>query len=170
MTRKKLAFLAIVVLGVAADLWTKDAAFDAIERKGGEIVVIEGFFHLHPMRNPGMAWSLLQNVDRRVWIAVRGLLVIILFVVYWTRPRLPWWANVAFALVIAGALGNLYDNLFATGPRPIDFGRVRDFVLLIFWEWKFPVFNVADSMITIGAPLLLLYFAEKKPPPERSPA
>jgi signal peptidase II len=88
----------------------------------------------------------------------------VLIGVYWTRPRMTWWANVAFAFVVAGALGNLYDNAFAQD------GRVRDFILLIFWGWRFPVFNIADSMITIGAPLLLLFFAEGKPTPARSPA
>jgi signal peptidase II len=169
MSSKKLVFLAIVAAGVAADLWTKHAAFEALERAPGrldrgEIVVIEGFFHLYEMRNPGMAWSLLQGVDRRVWIVVRGILSLVLVAVYWTRPRMPWWANVAFALVIAGALGNLYDNAFTKD------GRVRDFVLLIFGSWRFPVFNLADSMITVGAPLLLLYFAEPKKDPARSPA
>jgi signal peptidase II len=167
MTKTKLAFLAIVVIGVAVDLWSKDAAFAAIEKNRGEIVVVEGFFHLYPMRNPGMAWSLLQGVDRRVWIVVRGILSLVLIAVYWTRPRMPGWGNVAFAVVVAGAIGNLYDNVFAKD------GRVRDFILLIFGGWRFPVFNLADSMITIGAPLLLLFFAEGKPPapaPARSPA
>jgi signal peptidase II len=163
MTKTKLAFLAIVAIGLAADLWTKDAAFAAIERNRGEIVVVEGFFHLYPMRNPGMAWSLLQGVDRRVWIVVRGILSIVLIAVYWTRPRMPWWANVAFAFVVAGALGNLYDNAFAKD------GRVRDFILLIFGGWRFPVFNIADSMITIGAPLLLLFFADSKPASPEAP-
>jgi signal peptidase II len=178
MTSTRLVFLAIVVAGVVLDLWTKDAAFRAIAESPNkkEIVVVEGFFHLYEMRNPGMAWSLLQNVDRRVWIVVRGVLSLVLLTVYWTRPRMPWWANVAFAFVIAGAIGNLYDNVFA------ELGRVRDFILLIFWGKRFPVFNIADSMITIGAPLLLVFFADakptgagqppagEKPPAERSPA
>lgn len=171
MTKTKLAFLAIVVIGVAADLWTKQAAFAAIEKNRGEIVVVEGFFHLYPMRNPGMAWSLLQGVDRRVWIVVRGILSLVLIAVYWTRPRMSWWANVAFAFVVAGAIGNLYDNIFAKGPHPSDAGRVRDFILLIFGGWRFPVFNLADSMITVGAPLLLLFFADDaKPATSAAPA
>ena len=102
MSSKKLIFLVIVVVGVAADLWTKHAAFRrhrgaAPDRR--EIVVIPGFFHLYKMRNPGMAWSLLQGVHRRVWIVVRGILCVVLIGVYWTRPRMPWWANLAFALV-----------------------------------------------------------------------
>jgi signal peptidase II len=165
MTSKRLVFLAIVVIGVAADLWTKQAAFRALEKvpPRTSIVVVEGFFHLFEMRNPGMAWSLFQKVDRRIWIAIRGVLSVVLVAVYLTRPRLTWWANAAFGLVVAGALGNLYDNAL------LEDGKVRDFILLIFWGWRFPVFNLADAMITVGAPLLLLYFAEGKPAP-RSPA
>jgi signal peptidase II len=172
MSGKRLTFLVIVVLGAALDLWTKHVAFKALEATPREhIVVIEGFFHLRAVRNPGMAWSLFQNVDEKVWIAVRGILVVVLVGLWWSRPKISWWGNLAFALVVAGALGNLYDNIFAKG------GDVRDFILLYFWGWPFPVFNIADSMITIGAPLLLLHFAEKTPPsdakekiPDRSPA
>jgi signal peptidase II len=158
MPRKRTVFLTIVILGVAVDLWTKHIAFEALEKRGGRIVVIENFFHLYEMRNPGMAWSLFQGVDRRVWIVIRGVLALVLFGVYWSRPRVTWWANLGFAFVIAGAIGNLYDNCFA------PMGHVRDFILLIFWGWRFPVFNVADAMITLGAPILLLYFAEPKKP------
>lgn len=158
MRRSRLAFLSIVVIGIGLDLWSKHVAFEALEesaRRGQrDIVVVEDFLHLHPMRNPGMAWSLLQNVDRRFWIAIRGVLALVLIAVYFNRPRLSWWANLGFALVIAGALGNLYDNCFALR------GEVRDFLLFFFWGWPFPVFNLADAMITVGAPLLLLHFAE----------
>jgi signal peptidase II len=65
----------------------------------------------------------------------------------------------ALVLVLGGALGNLYDNLFLNLPhegRP--FGPVRDFIDVYFraFDWHFPTFNVADSCITVGAALLLL--------------
>jgi signal peptidase II len=160
MSRKRVVFVAVVLSGVALDLWSKHVAFEALEasalRGEGDIEVVDGFMHLHPMRNSGMAWSLFQNVDRRVWIAIRGVLALVLIGVYWSRSTISWWANLAFAFVIAGAMGNLYDNCFA--PE----GKVRDFLLFIFWGWSFPVFNVADAMITVGAPVLLFYFAEPK--------
>lgn len=164
MTRKHVIFVAVVVLVVVADLWTKHVAFEALEPRGrrgrGDIVVIEGFFHLHAVRNSGMAWSLFQNVDRRVWIGIRGALSVLLIGFYFTRPKLGAITNVAFACVVGGALGNLYDNIFAPG------GEVRDFVLLYFWGWGFPVFNVADAMITLGAPVLLFHFAEPSKAPK----
>ena len=63
-------------------------------------------------------------------------------------------------LILSGALGNLYDNLFQPIPaaegRP--FGPVRDFIDVYFgiWDWHFPTFNVADSCISVGAVLLIL--------------
>ncbi|MEZ5976636.1 MAG: signal peptidase II [Planctomycetota bacterium] len=64
----------------------------------------------------------------------------------------------ALVLVLSGALGNLYDNLFRTPPEGRPFGMVRDFVHVYFerWEYHFPTFNVADSCITVGAVLLVL--------------
>ena len=54
----------------------------------------------------------------------------------------------ALALVFGGALGNLWDRLFR--------GTVTDFLQFFFGSYEFPSFNVADSMITIGAGLLLI--------------
>jgi signal peptidase II len=62
-------------------------------------------------------------------------------------------------LVLSGALGNLYDNLFLDDPHDAHpFGKVRDFIDVYFaaFDWHFPTFNVADSCITVGA-ILLLY-------------
>ncbi len=149
----RLVFILLVAAGVSLDLWSKAEAFRHLPSPNSRIVVVDGFFSLVPVRNPGMAWSLFQHVDRRVWIAVRGVLVAGLIGFYFSRMRPPWWANAGFGLVVGGALGNLYDNCFA------ELGRVRDFLLFTFGQWDFPVFNVADALITCGAPALLIYFA-----------
>ena len=63
----------------------------------------------------------------------------------------------ALALILGGALGNLYDR--------IVHGHVVDFIL-VHWQqsWFFPAFNIADSAITVGAALLILdmFFGGKK--------
>ncbi|MNZ33630.1 Lipoprotein signal peptidase [compost metagenome] len=66
------------------------------------------------------------------------------------------WLAIALALVLGGALGNLYDR--------IVLGHVVDFIL-VHWQnrWRFPAFNVADSAITVGAIMLALdMFKSKK--------
>ena len=64
---------------------------------------------------------------------------------------------IALALILGGALGNLYDRVIH--------GKVTDFIL-VHWQqsWFFPAFNIADSAITVGAALLLLdMFFGRKP-------
>ncbi|GAB0079889.1 hypothetical protein TOC8171_53010 [Pseudomonas syringae] len=66
------------------------------------------------------------------------------------------WLAIALALVLGGALGNLYDR--------VVLGHVIDFIL-VHWQnrWYFPAFNVADSAITVGAIMLALdMFKSKK--------
>jgi signal peptidase II len=63
----------------------------------------------------------------------------------------------ALALIIGGALGNLYDRL--------TLGHVVDFVLLHYRGWYYPAFNVADSAITVGAAALIIdAFRERRAP------
>ena len=77
----------------------------------------------------------------------------------------------ALILVLAGCLGNLWDNLTYVPLQPLEgmpFGPVRDFIDVYFgwWDWHFPTFNVADSAITVGAVLLFLGGAKKADPEE----
>ena len=142
-----------VVLGAGLDVATKAWAFGVVpDHASTPIEVISDFFYIQHAENPGAMWSLFQDLGRWVWVAIRGGVAVALAIL-WARQRpRAWWANLGFILVLSGALGNLYDNLFWTE------GRVRDFLAFIFWDWRFPVFNAADSMICVGAPLLLLYF------------
>jgi signal peptidase II len=142
-----------VVLGAGFDIAAKSWAFGVVpEHSSTPIEVVPGFFYIQHAENPGAMWSLLQDLGRWVWVVIRGGVALALSLLWLRQHPRVWWANAGFILVLSGALGNLYDNLFWTE------GRVRDFLALIFWNWRFPVFNVADSMICVGAPLLLLYF------------
>jgi signal peptidase II len=154
LTRGLWILLVVAASGFALDLWSKDAAFALVPSPRDRVVVVEDFFVLDHVRNPGMAWSLFQGVDRWIWIVLRSGLVVALLWLYRTTTRpegAPWWAHVGFGCLLGGALGNLYDNVFA------EDGHVRDFLHFIFGGRHFPVFNVADSLITVGAPLLFLH-------------
>jgi signal peptidase II len=157
MSRRGTAiFVTVATLGLTLDLWSKAVAFKAVPHPRDRIVVVEGFFLIDHVRNPGMAWSLFQDVPGAVWIVLRSGLTLALIWLYakTVRPHgAPWWTHAAFGLLLAGALGNLYDNVFA------EHGHVRDFLHFIFGGWSFPVFNVADAMITVGAPLLFVHVA-----------
>jgi len=147
--------LAIVAAVVALDRATKlyiQSAFSLTDIKP----VIPGFFDIVHWENPGAAFSMLAD-STSAW---RGpLLVGISVTVMAMIARMLWWPRrtgppnsplmrTALALVFGGALGNLWDRLFH--------GTVTDFLLFIFGSYEFPAFNAADTMINIGAGLLLI--------------
>ena len=155
---------------VVVDLWSKAAVFEWLERlriEGGLVwdahghpryPIADGWLTFMLSRNPGAAFGQLESFP---WFLVLGRSAAAIFLV-WLLVRLPLgrpWFAAALVLVLGGALGNLYDNLFLDVPgddRP--FGLVRDFIDVYFgvFDWHFPTFNVADSCISVGAVLLLL--------------
>jgi signal peptidase II len=137
---------------VVVDQVTKSLALESLA-DGREIDVIDGVLTLRLTYNPGGAFGVLQGVPNFFLIATT---VIVVFILYWARTvQSAAWA-IPLGLVVGGGLGNLFDRVF----RDTD-GRVVDFVDLHVW----PVFNVADSAITIGviALLIMSFRAERKP-------
>lgn len=111
--------------------------------QGQSIPVIENFFHITYIHNPGAAFGLLAN-QTSFFIAVTLLVVAGIFVFYWKRGVKGRIMPVALGLIAGGSLGNLVDR--------IRFGEVVDFLDFRIW----PVFNLADSSIVIGAGLLVI--------------
>ena len=171
----------MVVLLVAFDLWSKAAVF---ARLGPPLrplagAAVEYDAHGHPREpilgdwlawmtslNPGMAWGF-DRLPTHVLVFGRCAAVVVLLWLVARNPAprrsLTW----ALVLVLAGAMGNLYDNLFTVAEgRP--FGMVRDFIDVYFavWDWHFPTFNVADSCISVGAVLLFASSWKKEAPAE----
>jgi signal peptidase II len=136
---------------VVVDQATKTLALESLA--DGPIDVIDGILTLRLTYNPGGAFGVLQGVPNFFLIAS---VVIVVFILYWTRTvQSAVWA-IPLGLVLGGGLGNLFDRVF----RDTD-GRVVDFVDLHVW----PVFNVADSAITIGvAALLIMSFRAERTP------
>lgn len=125
-----------------------------------QIVVIPDLFSWTLAYNTGAAFSFLADSSgwQRWLFALIALLVSAVLVVWLKRlKRGDTWLAIALALILGGALGNLYDR--------IAIGHVIDFIL-VHWQnrWYFPAFNVADSAITVGAVMLALdMFKSKKP-------
>ncbi len=153
-------FWAPVVPLVALDLWSKwyvlawlageqpsrmpnrrEVAFDFLPDPLG--------FSLVHWENNGTIWGLFQEYTWPLMV-LRTFAVGILAWIAWRTPVLRRLQLGALGLILAGALGNLYDNVFMANRA------VRDF-LLFYWEHGdgtrsvFPAFNVADSCITVGA-------------------
>jgi len=101
------------------------------------------FFSLYRTHNHGVAFSMLS------WVGNGGLIVLTLLIIgfmayLWRQLRDDQQlAHLGFAMVIAGALGNLIDR--------ITQGHVIDFLLFHTQSWAFAVFNAADAFITLGA-------------------
>lgn len=106
--------------------------------------VIEGIFHLTYVRNLGAAFSILQN--QRVFFIIATLVVVVgIFIFVRTQDNLHRMMKYSFSLIVAGAIGNAIDR--------IRYGYVVDFFDFMIW----PVFNIADISIVIGAVLLCYY-------------
>lgn len=103
---------------------------------------------LYRTYNYGVAFSMLSGMEG--WFIVSMRLVVVAFVIWlWRRtPKDRFFAHLGYAMIIAGALGNLVDRLI--------FGYVIDYVLFHTATWSFAVFNLADSFITIGAGSIIL--------------
>ncbi|MGB0468089.1 MAG: signal peptidase II [Pontibacterium sp.] len=153
-----LVWLGLTVLVVVLDLWTKQIA--NTELSYGVANPVWPVFDLTLLYNTGAAFSFLADADGwQRWFFALIALVVSLFLLVWMKrtARAQWWVGIAQALVLGGALGNLYDRIVQ--------GYVIDFISLHYGEYYFPAFNLADAAITLGAVLLIidmLFFEEKR--------
>jgi signal peptidase II len=140
-------WLALSAAIAVADLATKAWISNAFTL--GESLEITPFFNLVLAHNTGAAFSFLAGAGGwQRWLFTGVTIVIsIVIVVMLSRQRDAPWVSTAFALVLAGAMGNLYDRL--------TLGYVVDFVQVHAAGYYFPAFNVADSAITIGVAMLI---------------
>jgi signal peptidase II len=145
-TRRPLLIVGLVVGIVLLDQLTKAWVVESLADE--PLSIIGDTVELRLSRNPGGAFSLLTGFTPL--IAVLAAIVAVVLVRVAQRSKDPLMV-VALSLVLGGALGNLIDRLFRA-PGFLR-GEVVDFVRV----GAFPSFNVADSAITIGAALLLLW-------------
>ena len=124
------------------------------------IPVIDGFFNLTHIYNPGGAFGLMANLSPTlrsiIFLFISSLAVGLIFYFYKKTPRQYVWLAAAFALIFGGAIGNLIDR--------IRFGMVIDFLDLYVGNHHWPAFNVADSAISIGIGIFLFHILFKKMP------
>lgn len=147
---------------VALDLWSKAFVFGFLARQSPGLpenhrtpyVLFDGALRceLVTWGNTGTIWGLFQD-GTVVLMVLRCAAVAGLFWFLTKTPRAARLQQLVLSLILAGALGNLYDN-FTRDDR-----SVRDFLHFTgSWpfRWDFPAFNVADSCITVGAITLFL--------------
>ena len=130
--------------------------------------IIKHFSHIIPYRitdmlnivvtyNSGIAFSLLSHFNAKGMLVISGVGMLIVVGLFFWLSRLAAQDKmlaIGISLIIGGALGNLCDRLIL--------GYVIDFIDLHYRQYHWPVFNIADSAITLGVFLLGIHVAKKK--------
>lgn len=146
--RSALPWLLLSAVVIALDLYTKHLVQLAFVY--GEHLPVTGFFDLVRYHNTGAAFSFLADAggwQHGFFTAVSTLASAVMVYLLVKHPQKKLFCF-GLALVLGGALGNLYDRL--------TLGYVVDFLLFYYQQWAWPAFNVADSAICVGVGLLML--------------
>ena len=146
---RNLKWLLLSALVVFLDLFSKSLASSVLQMHQ-PVPVFPGF-NLTLMHNTGAAFSFLSSAGGwQRWFFTAIATVVSAVIVGWLlRLRSDQrWLALALALILGGALGNLWDRL--------TLGYVVDFIQLYYDRWFWPAFNIADSAIFVGAVLLIV--------------
>ncbi len=138
-------YLIPLILIIAADQFSK-MLVESIVALDDSITVIDGVFNITYVRNRGAAFGLLTG---KKWLLIVVSVIIFALLIGYIVKNKPSskWLMWSLTLICAGGIGNLIDR--------VAFGYVRDFIEVTFT--RFPVFNLADCGVTIGAVMLALY-------------
>jgi signal peptidase II len=139
-------------LAVSAAIFAADFATKAWVSRAftpGDSHEVTPFFNLVLAHNTGAAFSFLADASgwQRWFFTIVTVVISVGIVVMLSRQRNAAWVSSALALVLGGALGNLYDR--------VTLGHVVDFVQLHAAGYYWPAFNVADSAISVGVVMLI---------------
>jgi signal peptidase II len=112
------------------------------------IPIIPNYLDITYTQNPGAAFSMLADAPpwvRKAFLLTMACAAIIVLLVVIVRAESVSLTSISCALILGGAMGNLIDR-----------GRVIDFMRAHYYDLNYPIFNVADSAISIGVLLILL--------------
>ena len=167
-TSRYYVFFSIAVVGCLVDLVTKWYTFDWLGMPGTQPPhwIIREVFGFQTSLNEGALFGIGQG---KTWVFVILSIVAVILIHCWlfyAGAARDWLLTVAMGCVTAGIFGNLYDRLglhrlewighplhhaHHTGDRVY---AVRDWIQVMFGEWPYPTFNIADSLLVCGAILL----------------
>ena len=141
-------WLGISAIVIVLDLYTKQLVLKAFAY--GEHVTVTGFFDLVRYHNEGAAFSFLAAAGgwQRMLFSGIALIASVIIIHLLRKHATQKLFCFALALVLGGALGNLYDR--------VTLGYVVDFLFFHYQQYYWPAFNVADSAISVGVVLLLI--------------
>lgn len=149
--RARTIHFSLALLIVLLDRWTKRLVAARIAMYSHGIQIIPGFFRITHTENTGAAFSLFADSPSHwktaLLIGFSFVAMVIVSVLLWKQTRALTITGVALAFILGGAIGNLWDRVAS--------GRVVDFLLFYVKGYQWPVFNLADSAIVVGAGLLV---------------
>lgn len=144
-----LAWLWLTVIFVIIDQVSKQWVVSVFDYR--ESIAIMPYFNFTYVHNPGAAFSFLADQPgwQRWFFTTVSSVASIIFLVWMSKtPKANKLLGIGFALMLSGAVGNLIDRAL--------FGYVIDFIDVYIFGYNYPVFNIADSAIFIGAGLMIL--------------
>lgn len=169
-----LAFL-LIALDQCTKLYFKGFSLFGIEHHGvgygAQIPVIGTFLQWTYIENSGMAFGI-QFGWGKIFLSLFSIIAgTFLAYLILKLKDFSFWIKLGFSFIFAGAVGNLIDRVFYGvffHEGPLFYGRVVDFVQVDipdigFLGWRyFPIFNIADSCVTVGV-IILILFHQKLP-------
>lgn len=163
MSRKVTILILVLGLGLGLDLVTKLLVIQTMP-VGSQIPVVHGFFNLVHVHNKGAAFSLLHSISvgftRPFFIITTSLVLGVVGYLWWRLPPANWPAALGYSLIMAGAVGNLIDRL--------RLGEVIDFLDFYWGRYHWPAFNVADTLVCLGAAVLVWVILTEERPADAS--
>jgi signal peptidase II len=161
--RKYLLFAVFTALSLILDQWTKILARADLRPRGpfNPKVIVAGTFDLRYAENPGVAFSMLQDMPGgRVLLTLLAVGAFLLVLYYLKKtPEGATRLHIALGLVGGGAIGNLIDRAL--------YGKVTDFIVWKVGVHEWPAFNVADAALCVGVGLMVIdmFLTRRETPP-----
>jgi signal peptidase II len=123
------------------------------------IKVIDDFFNLTHVRNPGVAFGLFADQESEykvlVFILISSVAILAILLIYYQTPDDKKMVRTGLIMIFSGAIGNLIDR--------VAYKEVIDFVDIYFGNYHWPAFNFADACITIGVGFMILDLFQDEP-------
>jgi signal peptidase II len=141
---------------------------------GQSINVIGNFLRITFVENPGMAFGLDVGPIQKLFLSIFTFVAAFGLLYYLYKQRNSGFAlRLGLSLILAGALGNLIDRAFYGvffDYAPFLYGHVVDFIQVEFWDFTlfghtyetWPIFNIADSAVTVGVAIILIFHREEE--------
>lgn len=166
-----IVFFSIAIVFIAMDqvskLWAVEYFEGQITLNGTfkPVSIISDILQITYTKNPGMAFSIEFGVWK-IFLSLFSLIASVCLTIYLYKIRKhSKWVQFGILMILAGAMGNCIDRILygvIFGDAPLFYGLVVDFILVKVPEWTgmthWPVFNFADSYVTIGVAVLLIAY------------